>query len=123
MMCVVHLREEIGDRQLELVGRHAAPLAIRDEAEPGSDHLEDVRGVRDDERTDLEDRRRERAKRRARLAHPRKERFDSPTLLLGQARDVDVTRACVLQRKPHELAAPLDGRPVVEIQLHAVRIA
>src|SRR5262245_29749528 len=42
------------------------------------------------------------------------ERFDAATFFL-RARNVEITRARILERKAHELTASLDARPVIEL--------
>ena len=89
MMGVVRLRDEVGDRQLDLARLGAQRLVVRDEPEPRREERQDVRRLRHDRAVDLHERRRERQ--RAALlaieeAHHRRDTALPP-------RAVDVLRA------------------------------
>jgi hypothetical protein len=78
----------------------AARLAFRSEAKAGSEIEKDIRGLRDNELSRLEIRRREHL------------------WLVGRVL-VEVGGTGILEREPNELAAPLDGGPVIELVAHA----
>src|SRR5258706_10493741 len=60
MVGVMHLADEVGDRQLELLRAQAAGLVLGDEAVPRTEVGEDRRRLCDDEIARLQKRRRER---------------------------------------------------------------
>ena len=116
MVGVVNLGDEIRDRELKPMGEQAPRLVLRREAELRPEIIEDVGDMRDDERAVAQERRRERGLRRAALEHRRHRLHAAPGPSL--ARDVDVRRAGRLEREAHELAPPLDARPVEELVGH-----
>ena len=59
MMRVVRLHQEVGDRELEVVGLHAARLVLGTEAEARSEVLQDGAGLRQRQRAVAQERRRE----------------------------------------------------------------
>ena len=72
--------------------------------------------MRDDDLAVAQEGRRERRLRRAALEHRRHRLHAAPGPAF--ARDIDIRRAGRLEREAHELAAPLDARPVVELISH-----
>ena len=73
--------------------------------------------MRDDDLAVAQEGRREGSQRRGAALEHRHQRLDAapgPAL----ARDIDIRRAGRLEREPHELAAPLDARPVEELIGH-----
>ena len=59
VMRVVDLADQVGDRQLQLVGTEATRLVGRNEAQARAEVEQDVRDLRDDERVRAQERRRE----------------------------------------------------------------
>ena len=116
MMGVVNLGDEIGDRELQRMGEQAPRLILRRKAKLGAEIMQDVGDMRDDDRAVAQERRRERGLRRAALEHRRHRLHAAPGAAL--ARDIDIRRAGGLEREAHELAPPLDARPVKEFVSH-----
>src|SRR5262249_14862344 len=103
---------------LMLGGSEARKLVVGHQIEPRPEEGEDVRGLRDQEATGPQDRRREGtdlAPRR--IQHPL-DRLEAASLALRQASHVDVVGGSLFERETNELAATLDARPVVELVLH-----
>src|SRR5262249_50162922 len=80
---------------------------------------EDVGGLREPQFAGLEERRRERRRCHAAAAH----QIHHVVFALAVTRDVDVIGARLLEREPHELAAALDLRPVIELIAHRPPLA
>src|SRR6267378_862201 len=116
VMGIVHLDQPVGDGELQLVQPQPAGLAPGRKAQAGPEVEEDVRGLRDQQLARAQERRRERRPldRRA-LEHVLHRLHAART-----TRDVDVVGARVLEREADELAAALDGRPVIERVFHRI---
>jgi len=123
MMRVVHLGEEVRDGQLHLMGPQQTTFIFGREAVTAAEKQQDVRGLRDDELASFEIRRRERNRAWMRAVERSVERLFAAAFVLGQARDINVRDGCVLERQPHEFAAPLNRRPVMQLVLHATEYA
>ena len=93
-----------------------ARLVARRQPEARAEIEQDVGGLADDELAGLEERRRERRARDARAVDELHHRRHAA--LAAPARHVDIVGAGLFQRQAHELAAPLDRRPVVELVAH-----
>ena len=113
----MHLGDEIGDGELQAVGEPAQRFVLRREAEFRPEIEEDVGHMRDDQRAVLQERRREGDVRFGCALHERHHLIGAAT---GLARDVDIVRAGLFQRQPHEFSAPLDAVPVVKFVGHGV---
>src|SRR5438876_232738 len=87
-------------------------LARRGETVAIAEEQQDVRGLADEEATRLEERRRKRRPLGLLVAEQREHRA------LVVARDVDIVGAGLFERQAHELAASLDGGPVIELVAH-----
>ncbi len=112
-MRIVRLLDDVGDRQLELVGVKAARLVVGHETVTRPEVEKNVRGLRDDERSRSEERRCERAEpRRMQELH---HRLHPAPFGLGAARDVDVGGVCLFEREANELSPPLNRRPIKEL--------
>ncbi len=118
VMRVVNLVDEVGDRQLELMRPEPAVVVVRRQPQPGAEIQQDVRGLADRHLAVLQKRRRERRSFDARAGQHALQRRHAAAFRLRQPRDVHVVGARVLEREPHELAAPLDPGPVVELVCH-----
>src|SRR6267143_2619139 len=116
VMGIVHLDQPVGDGELQLVQPQPAGLALGRKAETGSEVEQDVRGLGDQQLARAQDRRRERRSldRRA-LQHLLHRSHAAHT-----TRNIDVIGARVLEREANELAAALDGRPVIELVFHRI---
>src|SRR2546426_3030683 len=116
VMGVVHLGQPVGDGELQLVQSQPAGLAPGGKAQAGPEVEEDVRGLGDQQLTGAQERRRERRSLDGRALEQVLHRLHAART----ARNVDVIGARVLEREADELAAPLDGRPVIERVSHRI---
>jgi hypothetical protein len=110
MVAVVHLDHPVHDRQLLGVKLGATGFVHGREPQLGAEVVQDRGRLRDDELARLQERRRKRALRREQALHA--------CHALRGARDVDVARAGVFEGEAHELAAPLDLGPVIQLVFH-----
>ncbi len=117
MVGVVRLDQEVGDGELQLVGPQPAGIIPWRQTQGVAQEQQDVGALGDQPAAGLQERRRER--RHVRPLHQRHHRRDALAVGGRTARHVDIVGARRLQRQPHELAAPLDGGPVVELVSHA----
>ncbi len=115
-MRVVNLGHEIGDRELQPVGEDAACLILRREPELGTEIVENVGDMRDDDLAVAQERRREGRLRRAAFEFRRHALHAAPGPVLP--RDIDIRGAGRFEREAHKLAAPLDAWPIVELIRH-----
>lgn len=113
MMRVVHLGDQVGDGHLQLQGLVAARFAVRHQIQLRTEVMQDVGDLRDHQPARLEEGRRERAGAFL-LAFEESLHHRVPLF----ARDIGVGRAGVFQRQTHELAAPLQAGPVIELVMH-----
>ena len=116
VMRVVNLRDEIRDRELQPMGEDAACLILRREPELGAEIVENVGDMRDDDLAVAQERRREGGLRRAAFEFRRHALYAASGAVLP--RHIDVIGAGCLERETHELAAPLDARPIIELIRH-----
>src|SRR2546422_2094828 len=116
VMGVVHLGQPVGDGELQLVQPQPAGLAPGGKAQAGPEVEEDVRGLGDQQLTGAQERRRERRSLDGRALEHVLHRLHAART----ARNVEVIGARVLEREADELAAPLDGRPVIERVSHRI---
>jgi hypothetical protein len=115
-MGVVRLADEVGERELELVRPQAPCAGLRRKAMAFAEEEQDVRRLSDQSAAGLQERRRKRQL-RERIVGEHGEHAGFATVCPC---DIDVARASLFERKPHEFTAPLDGRPVVEFVTHGV---
>ena len=115
VMRVVHLADEVGDRELQLERVHLARLVGRSEPVPPPEEVTDRSGLREHEIALLQHGRREHRMAVGSPGVERSHRFDAATLGGRQAADVGVSDTGVLEHEAHELAAPGDLGPVVEL--------
>ena len=105
-----------------------AALVVGHQPQARRQVLQDVRGLGDHPLAVFQERRRERQPARPVALQELLQRRHAAALGRRQAGDIAVAGTGVLQRQAHELAAPLDRRPVIEVvfrrrHLHAVRPA
>src|SRR2546422_11178815 len=92
-----------------------ARFAFRYETQPGREELENIGGLRNQELAGFQKRRSKRWMFQRRLFE---ELHDPGTAKIRIARDVDVIRAGIFQRKANELAAALNGWLIVQFITH-----
>src|ERR1700741_3012845 len=103
MMRVVDFLDEVGDRELQLVGPQPTVLILRCELMPGAEKEQNIRRLRHDSPARLEERRRKRQL----AAFPAVKKAHQPRdaeALASRARYVHVFAARLLQSQAHELA-------------------
>ena len=116
VMSVVDLHEEVGNGELQLVRPQPAGLVARGKPEARPKIVQDQRGLRDHELAGLQKRRGVgRMRRSLAIEQPH---HCGHTARARPSRHVDVVGAAFFERKPHEFAAALDRRPVVELIAH-----
>ena len=103
---------KLGFRGLQI---HEIPESRAREAETRTEVEQDVCGLGDNQPACLEERRCVRRSLRALVVHEAQHRVHAA---FASARHVDIVGAGFLERKPDELAAALDGRPVIELVAH-----
>src|SRR5262245_9060334 len=112
---VVDQHDEIGDGELQLMHPQPPCLVARRQPQPRTEIQQNVGGLADHQLAGAQERRRK--------GWP----FDPVSVdelhhrrhaALAAARHVDIVGAGLLQGQPHELAAALDRRPVVELVAH-----
>ena len=116
MVRVVDVGDHVGDGELQLMRPQPAGLVAGTEIEARAEIEKNVGGLRDDEAAGFQKRRRIGRARGAlvfkKLHHCRHAAF------AGTAGNVDVVGAGLFERQPDELAAALNGRPVVKLIAH-----
>jgi hypothetical protein len=118
---VVHFREQVRDRQLQLVRPQPAGFVLGREPVVLADEQQDVGSLCDDELTGFEIRRGERNRAWMYSIERVVERLFATAFVFGQARHVHVRHCCVLERETGELAPPRNRRPVMQLVLAAGR--
>jgi hypothetical protein len=118
MMRVVDLRDEVGDRKLELVQPRAIGFGARRQPQARPKKKQDVRCLADHEPARLEERRCERWTLDPPPFEKPQERRHPHAAMGGDSRDVEIVGGSLFQRKPHELSTALDLGPVVELVSH-----
>src|SRR5262249_16125818 len=111
---VVHLVDEIGDRQLQLVRPEPPGLAGRYQVVAWPEIVEDVGSLGDHQPPRLEIRRGERRT----VDLPPIGNAPNHTLSTRLSRDIDIVGCGICERQPDELAAALDPGPVIELVSH-----
>ena len=106
MMRVVDLGDKVGDRQLQAVRERDQRFRTRREAELWTEIVQDIGDVRDDRSPSRGTAARTGTRPGAVALHDFRHRGDAAALA-ALARDIDVSRAGILQREPDEFAAPL----------------
>jgi hypothetical protein len=118
MMRIVNLRNEIGDRQLQLMGPQPTRLCARRQTVALPKEQKDIRGLADDKAAGSEKRRREwRARDRLpieKLQHGR----DATSFPFRAPRKVGIIGTCLFEGQAHELAPSLNGRLIIELIAH-----
>jgi hypothetical protein len=115
-MRVVGFDHEIRDGELKLIDPQPPGVAFRRKPVTSAEEGEDVRGLADQQIARLQERRRKR-RMSGRLSPHQLFQFRHAALA---ARDIDIVRARFFQREPHEFAATLNLRPVIELVAHHV---
>ena len=115
MMGVVHLVDQIGDRELELERVQLADLVAGREPVSPPEEVTDRGRLREDQLAVLQHGRREDRMSRALSRIERDHRLDAAALFSGPPADVDVGSPRLLEHQAHELTAPGNVRPVVEL--------
>src|SRR5271165_320468 len=114
MMGVVNLIDEIGDGKLLSVGEDARSLVVGRKAE----FWPDVGDMRHDHVAVAQEWRREWGTRSGIALKHRHQRPHAAAASYRLARDVDIRRLGLLERKSYKLAAPLNARPVEKFVGH-----
>src|SRR5262249_28461172 len=111
---VVHLVDEIGDCQLQLMRPEPPGLAGRYQVVAWPEIVEDVGSLGDHQPPRLEIRRGERRT----LDLLAIEKAQHHTLSTRLSRDIDIVGCGLFERQPDEFAAALDPGPVIELVTH-----
>ena len=101
------------------VETYARARIARHEAVPRTEKLQDIGRLPDDEPACLQEGRREGRPREAPSSHQREQRRHAGSAA-RLARDIAIARARLLERQPNELAAALNGGPVIELVDHLI---
>ena len=114
MVRVVDFDQEVGDGQLKLVHPQPAGFALRRKTVMRAQKEQDIRGLAEEQLAGLQ-----KGRRKGRVLG--RSRLHEHLHLLHAAfasRDIDIIRSRLLEREPHEFAASLYLRPVVELVTH-----
>ena len=114
MVRVVRFGHEIGDRELQLVRPEPSAAAFGRETVTLAKEEQDIGRLSDEQLAGLQERWRERRLRDAIVV----EHGQHDVLSAVCSRNIVVTNAGFFERQPHEFAATLDRRPVVQRVSH-----
>src|SRR5260221_2493689 len=120
VMRVVRFGDQVGDGELQLVHPQPARGIARREPVAFAEEKEDVRGLPDELPPRFQERRREGRPRDVVAFEIFLDGALAAALPLRLAGDVPVSDARLLEREPHELAAPPEAGPVVEDVSHGI---
>jgi hypothetical protein len=109
---IVNLNDEVGDGELQLMRPQAPAIAARRKPVTHAQKKQDICRLPDDELAAFEERRREWRMLDARAVKQRHHRRHAAASA-RPARDIDVSLSKLFKREADELAASLDGGPVV----------
>ena len=112
VMGIVHLGDQIGDGQLQLMGPKTPRLARRRQSVPAAEEEQDVGGLADHQLAGLEEGRCERRFMEPPAVH------QAQHAVQVASRHIDVVRTRFLQGQANEFATPLDRRPVMKLVSH-----
>jgi len=119
MMGVVNLHHQISDCELQLMNPEPRRLIARRKLQVRSEIEKDVGGLRDDILPCFQEWRRERRTQPTLVF----KNLDHRRLAALTASDINVIGACLFKRQPHELAAALNGRPIIKEIAHGSPLA
>src|SRR5271165_1128813 len=117
-MRVVNLDQKIHHRELQLVRPQPAGLALRREAVPRAEILQNIGGLADQQPPGLQKRRRQGRSRSTAIQYGHHCRDAGP--VAGFTRHIAVLRAALFHRQAHEFAAALNRGPIVEFINHGL---